>query len=177
MTDTKIRSSKKKAKPTPSRPRSNKDIPGSEPAPETTLADVVSATEMKKAVAASKTGTKATRKRDRRAAKRNDGLPLVKCEICGHEARCLTTHLKNAHSMKGAEYKAAYNGAPVFAPDLLENFKNSGKTGAANDWNHFCRLFNWAGEEERKATIKTLEKETGFTLLQVKEGVLDQPVQ
>ena len=137
MTDAKTKK-KKKATPTPTRPRSDKDIPGSEPAPPPKLADVVSATELRKAGVT----TKATRKRAKRAARKNAGLPTVKCEICGHKARCLTTHLRITHGMTGKEYKAKHNGAPVFAPDLLQNFKDSGKVGAANDWNHFCRLFN-----------------------------------
>jgi len=91
-------------------------------------------------------------------------LPVVKCVICGHEARCLTSHLKHEHDMKGAEYKAKYDNAPVFAPDILENLKNQGKDSSSNQWNGMMKLLKHADEPTRNDIIEMLEEVTGMTM-------------
>ena len=150
-------------------------IPGQEPAPVPSLNNLVSKSELRKAGIAgggnngngggSKTKAKARRER------KNDGLPVVKCVLCNYEARCLTTHLKQVHGLNAKDYVSKY-GAPIFAPDLLQSFKQSGNVGAANDWNQFVKLYNWADDIVRAKVIKVLEDETGITLIQVRQGVI-----
>ena len=109
-----------------------------------------------------KAADKAPKARKKKALDPN--LPTLKCEICGHLARCLTSHLKAEHSMTGKEYQAKHNGAPLFAPDILESLRNQKGGSASNKWNGMMKLLKQANEPTREKIIVILEKATGMTL-------------
>ena len=98
------------------------------------------------------------------SAKAKSDLPQVKCEICGHEARCLTNHLRNEHQMKGKEYQAQHPGAALFAPDLMAGFAAKGKEGIHNKWNLFVKLFGSLDDKKKERVVAFAEKTAGKTL-------------
>ena len=107
------------------------------------------ATKPKKKVTAKKVKGKAPAAKGPQAApatkakgkkKRDPNLPVIKCRICGHEARCLTSHLTNEHKMTATQYQAEHPGAPIFTDDLLASFKDQGGSGSSNNWNGMMKL-------------------------------------
>ena len=100
----------------------------------------------------------------KKSKKDTSNLPKIECLECGHEARCLTSHLKNSHDMTGKEYRTKHNGAPLFAPDLQADFAKKGREGVSNKWNKFVKLYQTLSDVEKDKVIALAEKITGKTL-------------
>ena len=83
---------------------------------------------------------------------------MAKCLICGHEARCITSHLYNEHGMTGREYIEEFR-SPVFAADLEYRFKHP-----INPWNDFEKLFQTLTEKEKLKVIHFTEEIAGRKL-------------
>jgi len=84
------------------------------------------------------------------------------CRICGKRERTLVVHLNRQHGITTLQYRAEFPGAPIFAPELMKKFLDSGINAKASYWNAFQKLLRECDLETKEQIIDFAEQVSGM---------------